>query len=931
MLTKLRLLVATTLFLICAAPAYAEQAGGTLSGRVTAVSGVPLAGATVSVAPTRGVHARTDSDGRFSIANLPFGSYSVTVEKGGYTPMTIDDVTVGALGGQVNVVLAAANLSTLQEIAAVSARENASFNTSSSAVTYLSNEDFLEQGQLQIGHVLDQVPGVISARPSSANAAAPGSITSPNLRGALDYEKATLIDGHPLINGSHGDYPTMLVNSMLFDDIEVVKGPTAYAPSIDYGIGGTLNFRTGEPTPTFSESAMFGVDTTSGQFASIRVSDTTDNGRLGYLFGLVSYGTQGPLQNYASNIFLPVGTTLGPYGTIEKTSPTTSGTPINGYSGVYPIKFALGNPANAYTSLVACCQYVTSNYLMHGQLAKLQYNFSSTTSLTAAYIGIQGSYDGAASAFTQLYSTFAPGPGYGRPNLPFAAGQSLLLNDTTTLPDTRLLDNEPMFEGEFRTAIDNDTLLLRYYSAVLGRITTSDLASPSANYTTPLTLYGTALLGTSATPTIFNGQSVNVTIPTPYVNQVEHDDLHGTSLEYDHPIGSDQLTFSVDSNTALTNVYSVTGSATDEFGNLSISVPGGTSQIFTTYLLRGILNFGSKAQLTLANYFSTFSSHYAIGTTPQDNAIFQSALTTHDDPRLGFSYRASPDVNLRLSAGSAIAPPYPALISVFTQTPAQVYTPGASFVTITRNAGGLLPETSFGYNVGADARFNTYGVLSGDVYLTNIRNQFVSVIYPSGTTYQGVPVYINTNENLAQSRYYGLNVTYDQDPPRGYGYTLAGALQRAYAYNVPSSFYFGPAGPYSENLGVVSGINYYGTSTGFNGISNKSEAYSQAYAAIHRRGRDGQYLELGLTYYGSNNTYNVPAFVVGAATYRQPVGPGTAIQISADNLFNANSRSYLLYGGGIAAPLANGEIGLRPIIPYGPTSLRFMILQGFNR
>jgi hypothetical protein len=71
--------------------------------------------------------------------------------------------------------------------------------------------------------------------------------------------------------------------------------------------------------------------------------------------------------------------------------------------------------------------------------------------------------------------------------------------------------------------------------------------------------------------------------------------------------------------------------------------------------------------------------------------------------------------------------------------------------------------------------------------------------------------------------------------------------------------------------------------------------------------------------------------VVGGATYRQPVGPGTAIQISADNLFNANSRSYLLYGGGIAAPLANGEIGLRPIIPYGPTSLRFMILQGLSR
>lgn len=894
------------------------------------MSGSPLAGASVTVTPSRGLRVVTDAGGRFELRGLNPGSYSITVEKAGYAPRTLDDVVVGATEAAIDVVMTPATLSTLQQIAAVSAQQHETFNTTSSSVASLARQDFVDQLQLQIGHVLDQVPGVISARPASANPAAPGSITSPNLRGALDYEKATLIDGHPLINGSHGDYPTMLVNSMLFNDIEVVKGPTAYAPEIDYGIGGTLNFRTGEPTSTLSESALYGVDTTSGQFASLRLSDTVGNGKLGYLLGFASYGTQGPLQNYPSLVFLPVGTTIGGLGAIQKTAPTTSGSPINGYTGVYPIKFALGNPSNAYTSLVACCQDVTSNYLVHGELMKLQYNFSSTTSLTAGYVGIQGSYDGPASSFTQLYSTFAPGAGYGGPNLPFTGGQSVLLNNTTTLPDTRLLDNEPMFEGEFRTGIGDDTLLARYYSAILGRITASSLTSPSANYTTPLTLYGTALLGTSGTPAVFNGTTTNVTIPTPYTNQVEHDDLHGTSFEWDHPIGTDQLTFSVDSNTALTNVYRVAGSATNPAGNLSISVPGGTRQIFTTYLLRGILNFGAKTQLTLANYFSTFSSKYAVGTTPTNDAIFQDTLTTHDDPRLGLSYRASRNANVRLSVGSAIAPPYPSLISVYNQTPAQVYTPGASSVTVTKNAGGLLPETSFGYDVGSDVRLDPYGVLSADLYLTNIRNQFVGVIYPSGSTYQGVPVYINTNENLAQSRYSGIEANFVEDPPQGFGYTLSMALQRAYAYNVSPSFYYGPAGPYTQNLGVVSGLNYFGTATGFNGISNKSEAYSQAYAALHRRGSYGQYAELGLTYYGSNNTYDIPAFIVGTASYRQPLGHDTAIQVSADNLFNTDSRPYLLFGGGIAAPLANSDIGLRPIIPYGPTTIRFMLMQGIG-
>jgi hypothetical protein len=871
----------------------------------------------------------TDAKGNFEVDGLPVGTYSIVVEKGGYTPTTLDDVTVGRAGAQVSIVMGAATFSTLQQIAVVSASESGGMNTSSSAVTYLPQQTFIDQAQLQIGHVLDQIPGVISARPASSDAAAPGSITSPNLRGALDYEKATLIDGFPLINGSHGDYPTMLVDSLLFNDIEVVKGPTAYAPEIDYGIGGTLNFRTGDPTRTFSGGAVYGVDTTSGQFASLRFSDTIANGKLGYVVGLVSYGTQGPLQNYASNVFLPVGTTIGSYGTIEKTTPTTSGAPINGYTGMYPIKGAVGNPANAYTSLVACCQDVSSNYLTHGELAKLRYNFSDTTSLMAAFVGIQGTYDGAASGFTQLYSTFAPASGYGASGLPFAGGQTVLLNNTTTLPDTRLLDNEPMFESEFRTAIGDDTILARYYSAILGRITTSNLTAPSANYTTPLTLYGTALLGTNTTPTVFNGTTTDVTIPTPYTNQVEHDDLHGVSFEDDHPIGDDQVTFSVDSNTALTNVYRVSGSTTDPDGNLSISVPGGTRQTFTTYLLRGIINLGTKAQLTLANYYSTFASTYSTDISTNQVATFNSTLTTHDDPRLGFSYRASQNVNLRLSAGSAIAPPYPALLDAYTQTPAQVYTPGASSVTITKNAGNLLPETSFGYDIGEDAKVFPYGVLSGDLYLTNIRNQFVSVIYPDGT-YMGVPVYVNTNENLAQSRYEGIEASLRQDPPHGYGFTFSGALQRAFAYDISPGFYTTAAGPYTGNLGVVSGINYFGTSTGFNGISNKSEAYSQAYAALHYRGSAHQYAEFGLTYYGSNNTFDTPAFIVGTASYRQPLGnQGTAIQVSSDNIFNTNSRAFNLYGYGIAAPLANGQVGLRPIIPYGPATIRFVLMQAF--
>jgi hypothetical protein len=172
-------------------------------------------------------------------------------------------------------------------------------------------------------------------------------------------------------------------------------------------------------------------------------------------------------------------------------------------------------------------------------------------------------------------------------------------------------------------------------------------------------------------------------------------------------------------------------------------------------------------------------------------------------------------------------------------------------------------------------------------------------------------------------------MTWRRDPARGVGYTFSLALQRAFAYNLPASFYSSAAGPFTTNLGVVNGANFYAFNAPFfNGISNKSEAYAQGYAGIHSRGGFGQYAELGFTLYGSNNTYNIAAFMIGSASYRQPIlGPSLALQVSADNIFNSNSAPYVTYGAGIGAPLANGQFGVRSAIPYGPATLRVMLVR----
>ena len=929
----LRYLVLIPCLLVCAVPAAARaQSVVTLSGTVGDANGAPIAGATVTVRPGRGPSTHTDARGTFEIDNLTAGTYSVTASKPGYVDTTLVDVVVNASSARVALVLSAATLSSLEEIAHVQSRQG-QFNDSASAVTNVSRATFRDQGQIQIGHVLDQTPGIVSARPGSADAAVPGSITSPNLRGALDYEKATLLDGHPLINGKNGDYPTMLVNSMLFDSIEAVEGPTAFAPEINYGIGGTLNFRTADPSLHPQGEVSVGMDNTSGAFSDLRFSSTTPNGRLGYLIDLVSYGTQGPLHEYPSYVALPSGATINGYG---KISGTTASTSLNGYTTAYPTaaQGALGNPNNALNSLVACCQYVNSDYLNRGEILKAQYHFSPTTSFTGAYIGIQSQYDGPSSGFIQQNDVFAPAAQYAGSGQLFAPGQSFLMNAKTTLPDARLYDNEPMFEGELRTAVGNDTLLGRFYSGILARQTTSDLSAPSANYTTgPMTLWGTATIGGATVP--FEGTSATVTVPTPYSNSVEHDQLRGGSFEWDHPIGDNLLTVAIDRNTSLTNAYAVTGNANNPLGTRSTSIAAGTRQDFTTYLLRGTFAVNPKTQLTLANYFNTYRSTYTPATT-SGVFTFATVTTMHDDPRIGLTYRASPQMTLRFSAGSAIAPPYPALIDNLNTTPAQAYTSGSTSVTIAQNSGTLLPETSFGYDIGGDVRVGGGAILSADAYLTNLHDQFVGVVYPSGTTFtppggSPIPVYITTNQNISQSRFEGLEATLTKDPAVGWGYTVSGALQRAYAYDISPSFYTTAAGGFTTNLGVVDGSNFDGFNTPFfNGISNKSEAYSQGYASAHVRGSHGQYALLGATLYGSNNTYNIPAFYAWNASYRQPLGSkGLSLQLSGDNIFNADSLAYVQYGTGIGAPLANGQYGLRSTVPYGPATFRMTLTREF--
>src|SRR5579884_84898 len=238
------------------APAFAQTppaqnvpaASAPVTGLVTDTSGTPVAGATITLTGPQSYTATSDAHGQYTVPAVVPGIYTVTVTRAGFQTGREDDFAVVAgTPASVNVV---------------------------------TTQAFIDQGQLQVRNVLNEQPGLVISLPAtSGNGAAPGAITFPNIRGGLSFETASLIDGHPVSVGAYGDYVTTFLSPYVLGSIELVKGPGALAPEVNYAIGGTVNFRTLDPTRTPSGYETFGIDSFGGQFSNVGYSNTF--GKLG--------------------------------------------------------------------------------------------------------------------------------------------------------------------------------------------------------------------------------------------------------------------------------------------------------------------------------------------------------------------------------------------------------------------------------------------------------------------------------------------------------------------------------------------------------------------------------------------------------------------------------------------------------------------------
>jgi hypothetical protein len=932
------------LFLPCGAstvslqPALAQAAGmpGTIVGSVQTTAGNPVAFASVELEGAGSARTGSDAGGAFRFAGVVPGDYTIVVVKAGFQTTQQSNVAVAA-GSTVKVsaALVPASFSSLREIGRVVASNSRQFlDTSSAAVSLIPHQTFTDQGQRALANVLGETPGVVMTRSGSRNGASENGMQFAQIRGALAYETESLIDGHPVSIGASGAFAPLLLNPALLQDVEVVKGPGVSATEINAAIGGSVNYRTLEPTRVAFSSVDLGLDGYGGTDFALRSTGSISRGRLEYAVGLATDGTPGPLQNYlvaGSQVPLVYGS---PPWTIN--GQALAGSPLGVKASNTPQYAGTVGAIRYAQPLYVCCSPLNTAFDSRAELAKLRFNFSEQSALTLSFLGGQALGDlggSGAGSLTPLvnFSTFAPPPGYSG-SVP--AGTPIPF-DTTANTNLTESQQQNLFQGEARSALGPTTVLARLYAGYANDFEHNFPLGSTVSFTentwggVPLCAPGTTFTGKacasagggSSAPVMqyFNGQPATFTTHNSGTVAATQDHFRGYSVELERPAGNAQLSLALDRSTH--DSWERTDSPVS--GVNYYGLEPGSSQAFTTILARAQLYVSPRFSTTLSNYAIDYSSHY----TDNGGITWNDAVHAYDAPRLGLSWRPTADVAWRFGLGASIAPPYITLLSTHGGAPLANANGGATYYVLNTNNGVLSPETAFGYDLGLDRRISGALTFSGDLYLTNLRNMFLPQTFVQGTYTPATgadagntePLYITRVANLGHSRFEGIEARLQSAPQIGLGFLVQGSLTRAFPYDLPPGFYSTASGPYTTNLAIIPNVNFQSGGLGYNGVSYGRIPYSQGYGELSFRTRSGVSYRAGVTYHGPNNEYNRPAFAVVSATVRVPIDQrSTWIELAGYNLTGAYDQPYYDYFGGTPVPLVNGTFGAKAGI-LGPS------------
>ena len=615
------------------APAAAKTAT-TISGKITDGRGLPVFQAVVTASGTATGWTATAEDGTYTLT-VPPGSYDLLVRKGGFTPGTLS-VVAGTQPKIASLELGEANLSSVS-VGSSKGGSGVPFNTGVSALATLSESAISERPEFNLNNLATELPGVTLAHPA---AAVPD--MSFAVRGGV-VETRVDIDGHAVSAGATGRWDSSYASLPLFDGIEVVKGAGISGANAGESAFGTINLRTRDFSPGQKTDVTYGVDGYSGSYMTMALSgNLLPNDRLSYVFEHNDYGYNGPNLGQT-------GYNVAPQG--------------NG------------------TALLEGRASLNSPQSLGSDLAKVRWRFNSATSLTLGYLGIHDDYGVTGGAYGTYLgnqtivksANTANGPQFSSPYYPGLVGQSIPAYSFS--PNTTVQTNQPLFEAELRTAIKNDTLLIRpYVGTIFNLLDGSNRQSgPDPDNGSGWTQVTTGP-GCSTTSPCYTGASIANAF-----RAQEVDRLHGTTVTLIHPVGDSTFNLSYDYKSDQTTVAN--GNPAQTF------VPGApgsllnASAYYTTIPTTLARNFDwsatytvpltSKLRLSVGDYYTDWKLAYAVidptynflaGTATRSTTLADRTYR-HDDPHIGFTYKANRDTSVRMTAGSAITVPYAALVS----------------------------------------------------------------------------------------------------------------------------------------------------------------------------------------------------------------------------------------------------------------------------
>jgi outer membrane receptor protein involved in Fe transport len=886
-------LATALLFLMspAAAPAQVQASSqtGAITGSVHTSSNAPVTGATVDLSGPVNKHTSTDASGGFSFAGIPAGIYRLDITKGGFITATDTDLTV--LAGSsvpVQVTLQAADLSSLRTIARIVSTATSSINTGTAATNITGRAQFQTTASPQINEVVQRIPGMVVQHGSSS----PN--TSFSLAGSQGYETQVLIDGHPISAGRYGVWFSQFLNSFLVQNVETQIGPGNTTPFAGTAVGGTANI----VTPQFSAQPSFematGVDTLLGSYTNMLTSN-----RFGKLSTLVGAQISGVNTSYT-----------GTYGCVlDPNNKSTWNTP-------------------GATGVISFCGDLGGAQYNKGEIVKGGWSFSPTTSLELTYLGSQGGYLPQGSAYG-IYSgpitiaqciTVSGHQECTNPNQSQYIGRTI--NGFFFYPGSNVHNNMPLFEGQFRTALGDNTLLIRPYA---GNILRYIDGSGESNYNQWFYPNGQNSKYCSGGPTYGTPQQPGADGFTacqegPYTT-IESDKLKGNTLTFIHPMGLNTLSFNWDYHSDET--YAAAGDPlTVPF---PVVVPDTTAK-YNSLSLIGDFSLNPKLTMRTGFYESLWNLNGSqtgpfVGGKP--TTIGLDRTVGRFDPHIAFTLQPTSGTSYRLSFGTSTTFPYAGEVSGNSALIRASGT-GSAGNTLQQKNPDLQPERATELDLGVDKRLGS-AILSLDLNDTQIANVFETLTTPVANNPNYTAIFQPVNAaNL--SNQFALITLRDQ-PSHGFGYYATVTIARSVPHGIPLG-------------GSSFSIPANGVQQCSDGGSAVCIPYSKGYGALEYTAYDGTFLHLGMDYEGKNNTYFQPPFALFDFAYRHPLTKKFDVQLSVYNVFNTNRFGGLVTpnaGTPISGENGSGQYGQYkaslpfPLIPVDARTARIQIQYHVGR